>query len=192
MIKLKKKHFIAKGAFCSCYQHPKKPKKCVKVLTDNSKASKRLKADIRYYNKLYKKGKSMKYIAKYLGVKKSNKGKCYLYKCVKDYDGEVSQTLESYLNEPHTDKAEVYRSLKELADYLIENQIMISDLHARNILIKKRRDGSIKPVIVDGIGDRVAIPVLNMLPSLLKAKIVRRWNRFSDKFLDSQVTVNLE
>ena len=181
MIELRKKHFIAAGAFCSCYQHPESLDLCVKIPTDNSRANKRLRADLAYYKALNRKNVDLQHIANYLGSNDSNKGMCYMYECIRDDDMQVSHTLEYYLDQEDVDREQIYKSLTDLGQYLVDNRIMIGDIHARNILLRKESDGSFTPVIVDGIGDRVAIKVLNMIPSLLTAKIIRRWNRFLEK-----------
>ena len=77
----------------------------------------------------------------------------------------------------------LFSKMEELARYLLDNKILISDLHSRNILIQIRENGEFRPIIVDGIGDRVAITWLNSLPGVTESKISRRWNRFSNREL---------
>ena len=78
----------------------------------------------------------------------------------------------------------------EMCHYLVENRIMIGDIHYNNILIRRDSEGGMTPVIVDGIGDRVAITILNAIPKFTISKIIRRWNRFSRKQLDSNALLD--
>jgi len=115
---------------------------------------------------------------------KKAEGVGYIYECIRDTDQSVSKRLQHYLDSDEIDHDLLCSKMLELGRYLLENQILISDLHARNVLIQLSASGEIKPVIVDGIGDRVAIEVLNLLPGFIEAKITRRWNRFVNHALN--------
>jgi len=133
----------------------------------------------------------MEYVADYLGSCRTSKGIGHRYECVRDYDMKVSRRLEYYLDQPDVDLEELYASLYRLAVYLLENRILISDIHARNILVQMDKEGGMHPVVVDGIGDRVAITALNVFPRLVESKIVRRWNRFSESALNGNAVLSL-
>lgn len=179
MIELNQGHFIAMGIYCKCFENPLKMGECIKIPIEGRKAQKRLRADIKYYRKLHKKSADLSYIADYFGECQTSMGIGYRYECVRDYDSKVSRRLEYYLENTEISRETLYNQMGMLAYYLVENKILISDLHARNILIKLGDSGEITPMIVDGIGDRVAIEVLNLLPGAIEAKIARRWNRFA-------------
>jgi len=185
IITLEEKHFIASGLFCECYEHPFTSSECIKIATANKKSNKRLQADLKYYRKLHKKKIDLKYIADFLGVCNTSLGEGFRYECVRDGNGNVSKRLDHYLDDPEVDNEELYRLLKELALYLVRNHVLISDIHPRNILIQFDKDGVMTPMIVDGIGDRVSITILNVFSKLLEAKIIRRWNRFAVQSLES-------
>ena len=192
VIDLKENDFIAAGVFCKCYENPFQITECIKIPKPGSKANKRLKSDLSYYKKLHKRGLKLNFIADYLGRCDTSLGNGYRYDCVRDHDLKVSKTLEFYLNQPETDLEDLYSKLYELGCYLVKNRILISDLHFNNILIKVDTNGEISPVIVDGIGDRVMITALNIFPSLLESKIIRRWNRFARRQLDGNALVSLD
>lgn len=116
-------------------------------------------------------------------------GVCYLYECIKDADGSVSKTLEYYLQNGVLDKQLIYVKVQQVGRYLLTNRILISDMHARNILIRRGEDEEIVPMIVDGIGENVAIPILNVFGSEVDKKISRRWNRFVCRELDGQAQI---
>jgi len=176
--------FIAAGIYCKCYQHPSNKLQCIKIPIEGKKANKRLRADLNYYSKLHKRKIDLTYVADYVGPCSTAYGKGYIYECVRDHDLNISKRLQYYLDSDEIDHDLLCSKMLELGRYLLENQILISDLHARNVLIQLSASGEIKPVIVDGIGDRVAIEVLNLLPGFIEAKITRRWNRFVNHALN--------
>jgi hypothetical protein len=47
--------------------------------------------------------------------------------------------------------------------------------------LKKTGEGTFEPFIIDGVGDVVAIPVLNLSRALVSQKIRRRWMRMIAK-----------
>ena len=175
---LTKEHFIASGAYCECYRHPDVPDQCVKIPTTNKKARKRLKADLAYYKKLHKRQSDLHYIADYLGTVKTNLGQTSIFQCILDDEKTVSKTLKYYLENNIIKHESLFEELHKLAVHLLNNRILISDLHAKNILIQSVEHQTPKPIIVDGIGDTVAITILNIFKSEVHAKIIRRWNKF--------------
>jgi len=184
IIKLDKLLFIAEGIYCKCYEEPSNKHECIKIPIEGKKANKRLKADLNYYAKLHKRKVDLSNVADYLGECETTMGKGYVYECVRDYDLTVSRRLQYYLDSNEIEKELLYTNMEKLAQYLLDNKILISDIHARNILIQINANNEIKPVIVDGIGDRVAIELLNIWPGVEEAKIIRRWNRFAQKELN--------
>lgn len=44
-------------------------------------------------------------------------------------------------------------------------------------MLQKKAPDQSHLVVVDGIGDAVAIPIFNLIPGALDRKIVRRWQR---------------
>ena len=169
---------MASGAFCSCYRHPMDSARCIKLPTENKKAGKRLRADLAYYRKLSRKAVRMDHIAQYWGTCDTNLGRGYMYECVTDENQNISLTLEHYLKQGELKRKVIFDALESLKNALIDNRILISDLHARNILLKRNEVDACKAVLVDGIGDRVAIEILNLFPVLVEKKIRRRWDRF--------------
>lgn len=186
MIELHPDDYFAHGAYCYCYEHPSDPTVCIKVPTDNTKAKRRLKEDLKYHHKLAKKQTDLKFIAAYLGACDTSLGSGHQYQCIRDYDSQVSKTLHHYLLDPDFSNEVIYQALKRVASFLLVNRILISDIHLKNILLQLDENGSFHPMIVDGIGDRVALPILNVFPKLVEAKIIRRWNKFAQNKLESK------
>ncbi len=169
---------IASGAFAHCYRHPDDPQLCIKIPTSSSKAGKRLRTDVSYYHKLHALKKDLSQVSDMLGPCLTDLGPGHLYQCITDHDGSVSKTLGHHIKEHPEKLSEIITALQELAQYLLTNRIMISDIHVRNILLRVNPEKAPLAIIVDGIGDKVAITLLNHIGSLADAKIARRWNRF--------------
>ena len=169
---------IGRGLFCICYLHPENNTICVKLPTTHKKARKRQAAEAAYYRKLYKNKVDLAYIADYLGPCLTSLGSGHLYQYIKDNDGQTSKTLNHYLaNHPQKTEA-LITHLTKLGGYLLENHILIGDLHGNNIVFQHLSDNSTKLIIVDGIGDRVIFTAPNFFKSVKERKIIRRWNRF--------------
>ena len=180
MISITDENFIASGAYCVCYRHPNIPDQCIKIQTSNKKARKRLETDIAYYKKLHKDRSDLRHVANFLGTCKTNLGQGYVYQCILDDDGEVSKTLEYHLKSSNLEPEVLLKELRPLANHILNNRILISDIHPRNILMQCAEGQAPKAVIVDGLGDKVTITVLNSFASVTHTKIIRRWNRFID------------
>lgn len=169
---------IGKGLFCTCYLHPEDNGICIKLPTTHKKARKRQKADKAYYQKLYKNKADLTYISDYLGTCQTSLGPGHLYQYIKDKNGETSKTLNHYLANYPQKTEELNSHLAKLGRYLLENHILISDLHGNNIVFQHLSENSTKLMIVDGIGDRVIFTAPNFFNSIKEGKIIRRWNKF--------------
>ena len=180
LIQITDEHFIASGAFCDCYRHPDINDQCIKIQTTNKKAKKRLKTDLAYYKNLHKRQSDLRYVADYLGPCQTNLGTGHAYQCILDDDGTVSKTLEYYLENNVLEPKVFLKELHQLAIHLLNNRILISDVHAKNILIQRVEGLTPKPVLVDGVGDKVVLTLLNTIAPVAHSKIIRRWNRFID------------
>ena len=131
LIHITDEHFIASGAFCDCYRHPDKNDQCIKIQTTNKKAKKRLKTDLAYYKNLHDRQSDLRYVADYLGSCQTNLGTGHAYQCVLDDDGTVSKTLEYYLENNILEPEVFLTELHQLAIHLLNNRILISDVHAK-------------------------------------------------------------
>lgn len=184
LIHITDEDFIASGAFCNCYRHPNIRDQCIKIQTTNKKARKRLKTDLAYYKELHNRQSDLYYVADYLGSCRTNLGQGHAYQCVLDDDGTVSKTLEFYLENNILEPDVFLKELLRLATHLLNHRIMISDIHPKNILIQRIEGLTPKPVLVDGVGDKVVLAGVNIFAPIAHSKIIRRWNRFVNLLLD--------
>lgn len=182
---------IGRGLFCSCYLHPKDNSICIKLPTAHKKARKRQKADEAYYRKLHQNKVDLASISDYLGSCQTTFGSGQLYQYIKDSNGKTSKTLNHYLSNYSKTTEELCSHLAKLGRYLLENHILVSDLHGNNIVFQRLSKNSKKLIIVDGIGDRVIFTALNYFNSIKEGKIIRRWNRFIRRLQNDHPSASL-
>jgi hypothetical protein len=168
---------IGKGRERSCYLHPQYPSRAIKV--SGPEFGVQSKREIRLYLNIRKrKSFDFGHIPEFHGIVDTNLGKGIIVDLIRDHDNSVSKSMLWYLNhgvsistfEPH---------LALLKDYLIKNLVIINhDFVAGNLLFQKFSEQQAKLVAIDGLGDVVAIEWLNVIPSHVRFKINRRWDRF--------------
>ena len=175
---------IGKGAHRKCYVHPENKDLCVKIIFKGDlKESKREQS---CYRLLEKRNISWEMLSRYYGVIESNLGRGAVFDLIRDYDGEISKTLEYYLSS--SEILELYcpcflQAFYSLKKYLYKYKIITMNLQAKNILYKKTSDKDGHLVIIDNIGNSDFIPVCNYIGYLATKKILRKWQRFENNIL---------
>ena len=144
---------IAQGANKTCYHHPKDFNKCIKIPKINGLTSQFLECE--YFQKLISKNISWKQLNRYYGEIETNLGKGYVYELIRDYNKAISLPFSNYFeNISRMDASlnNLFRSLGELKEYLLENEIIVKNVKPYNILFKRinQKDGI--AVLVDNIG----------------------------------------
>ncbi len=181
IVELTEQELIGKGTRRLCYEFPGDPAYCIKIPKGKKNGVLQQRREVKYYEKLQRRGISTDLITNYHGSIETSLGKGYVYDAVRDEDGSVSRQLALYLREQPEDYQEYLRLLREIEAYLFENQVLFYDLNTWNILCRKSANNTFEPYIIDGVGDVVAIPVLNLSRALVLQKIRRRWMRFIRK-----------
>lgn len=171
MIQIEEKHYIGKGKLQKCFVHPDNENICLKINIDQKNP--RVKREINYYNKIQKKFE-IPFIAKYHGEKNTNLGVASVYDLIRDETtNKISLTLYDYLkmdNSPFSDELFI-SELEKLKRKMIEHKILASDLNGKNICCKILKNNSIDLVIIDGIGHRDFIPIVEWFHIFAKRKI---------------------
>ncbi|MGC1472421.1 MAG: YrbL family protein [Psychroserpens sp.] len=194
MIILNKDDFFANGFCQKCYQHPENPNLCVKVVKNEATAPtvNRHDNEIKYYKKLNKRNsKRYKYqfYSKLIATKSTNLGVGQVFEIVRDdITNDISKTLEYYLlnlTESITlDKLK--SSFKILVDLMVKHRIIVTDLRPQNICCKIKQDGEIEMVLIDGLGHRDFIPLVDWFSFFSKKKIYRRLDKYKMRDLEEQ------
>lgn len=181
LIHLQEKDLIGTGTRRFCYAHPSESSLCIKIPKAKKNGIKQQNREVKFYQQLTSRGVPTVRITHYHGEVETSLGRGYVYDVIRDVNGNPSQPFGAYIKNDPSRSAEYIQMLKTLEDYLFDNSVVFYDLNVWNILCKEKEDGSLEPFIIDGVGDVVAIPVLNLSKRLLNQKIKRRWLRLISK-----------
>ena len=97
---------------------------------------------------------------------------------MRDPSGDYSKSFREVIAQGIGTPRDYVTVMTALEDYLIDKHVLFYDLNPSNILCRQNEQGELEPFIIDGLGDLVAIPILNYSTYLLERKIKRRWLRF--------------
>jgi hypothetical protein len=167
---------VGKGKERTCFVHPDDPQKAIKVAHgDISQQSRR---EIKFYQKLYKRGDDDPHIPHFYGLCETNLGQGIVVDMIRDQGGEISRPLNWYLAEGYPiEDFEPY--LAELRQSFLQNLIIFNhDMTVGNLLFQKVSATCARLVAIDGLGDVVIVDWFDVFPSLVRRKISRRWQRF--------------
>ncbi len=101
-------------------------------------------------------------LAKFHGNIETNLGAGAVFDLVRDYDGSVSKTLDTYFklaDEATVSYSNIVQCLSQLKHYLLTNNIITMGLKPRNILYRRLDQATGRCVIVDNIGNSDFIPI---------------------------------
>lgn len=177
---------IGKGRERTCYQDPDDKSRCIKV-SSKGNAKQSLK-EIKYFSLLNKKSCPFTHIPKIYSVIDQDDLIGLEQEIILDNSGSISKTLHFYLLEERTDEEmkSFYEQLAIFKGYLVENNIVPSDLVMSNLLVRQSLD-SLKIYMIDGFGAAEFIPLSNYIPWLGRRKIERKWEQFMKKLLNPSV-----
>ena len=179
MIELNDSHFMAEGVYQKCYRHPDEANLCVKISKQDLETS-RLLYEINYFKKISKKNwKRFEYpfFTKYHGEIETNLGTGFVYDLVTDETtGEISKSMEYYLLYPHPLLPDdvLQKAFDRLIKMMIKHRVIANDIRSKNICCKIMKDNSIQMIMVDGVGHRDFIPIVEYSSFFAKKKILRR------------------
>ncbi len=188
MLILKNSTSIGSGSERSVYIHPNDPSKLVKIIHRNKNLQ--TKREINHYKNLIRRlpnaDKYWLHIPRYYGTQATDLGEGQVFEAIRDFDGQISKTFLFYLERDGVDS---YREeLDELKCYLLRYCIIFNhDISSPlNIVLKRTDHNKQRLVIVDALGDTIAIKLLNIIPYIVRKKILRRWERFEKNLLKFQ------
>lgn len=183
MLTLRDELFLGEGTKRKCYAHPDDPTLCIKITSERGLRS--VNREIRYLNMLRRRGKPLTQIADFIGKIQTNIGDGEVYQLVRDFDGQVSRSLRHYLStEDDVLIARMVAAIVELREYLFQSSILFSDLTVDNLLVRNERDGGVKLIVVDGVGDNNQIQILEYFKYFGEKHCRKKWNSFVLKTVD--------
>lgn len=182
---------VGKGNERKCYVHPEDETKAIKVSYEqNFGRSKQTRIETAYYKKLLKRKKmDWKHLPRFYGEVETNQGKGFVVELIRDFDGSISKSLEYYLKEygiePFYDELAVYRQ------YFLDNLIIFNyGMMPKNILRRRISETEGELVLIDGMGDVSYLQFPNRIPYFARQRILRRWNKFWNKYLKPYIQAN--
>ena len=176
---------IGRGKERICFLHPQDQNKIIKVV--HTLESKQMIREIQIYRELEKRQDiSYEHIPKYYGEVTTDKGIGHIFDLARNSDGSAPKTLHWHIKNG-THLGAFHAHLEKLRAYLLQHSIVFcNDMsYDGNILVTESDDGSLKLIIVDGLGDVAFIKWDNYLDYFVKKKIDRRWKKLMqrlDKF----------
>ncbi|MBN1365631.1 MAG: hypothetical protein JW976_12545 [Syntrophaceae bacterium] len=188
MITINRADLIGKGAHRECYKHPENKSLCIKITFDSNKYSIEIKNEKKYYSHLEKRGIPLDMIPKYYGDVETNLGLGSVYDLILDQDETISKSLEFYLSSnEETEKYydSLYHSLCLLKEYLLKNRIVTMEIKPYNVLCQKTETGLSRLFIIDNVYNSEFIPISTYFSYFAKRKILRKWQRFENRILDT-------
>jgi hypothetical protein len=184
MLLLNASDFVGKGLHRECYIHPNDEQRCIKVVVAGDLSES--KREQSYYRLLQKRGVSWDILPLFHGVIETNKGAGAVFDLIRDYDGEISKTLEYYLSSEQLDNAEnpgISQAISVFKQELYRQSIITMTLSPKNIMYKKTGINEGRLIIIDNIGNSDFIPICSYIDSLAKKKITRKLLRFEKTVL---------
>lgn len=123
---------LGQGAHKKVYRHPEDPARCVKICFKEDDEDIRRELDYRhrckrtYYSQM---------LPKYCGTVETNLGTGYVFELVRDFDGQMSRTLQTYLENPGLCEAYFHTNLAGmLAELKKELAVVVKIVVTKNIL----------------------------------------------------------
>jgi len=191
MLEIREQDYISEGQARKVYQHPQENELCIKIGKPEIEEN-HLYKEIKYYKKIRHKntGKfGYQFYSQFLGEIKTNLGTGFIYQLVKDETtNEISLTLRHYLEmdtSPVSDSA-IQKGLLRLKEEMIKHKVFVGDLRARNICVKRLKNGGIELVVIDGLGHRDFFPFADWFTYFAKKKVNRRFYKANLNSLEAQ------
>lgn len=195
MLELSRSQPIALGHQRAIYQHPDDPDLLVKTMRPESVARRwdgpgnRLKRlprarhyvgflrEIKEYIATHARAGADPPLARIVGLVETDLGLGLVCEKVRDADGGMAPTLfQCWLDhggEPPWARA----ALEAFRDALLRNNVIVGDLNAANVAYGSDSRGGPRLLMVDGFGEKNAIPVSSMSKRINRHFIQRRYQR---------------
>ncbi|MFC0605379.1 YrbL family protein [Winogradskyella pulchriflava] len=190
MIQLEDRHYIGEGEIRFCYEHPNKKGLCIKIPRPETTRAYTNK-ELLYFKKLSKRNKTKynyPFYSDFYDEIQTNKGLGQVFDLVRDETtGKISKTLEYYLIQSNEiDDKKLENALLELKHQMTKHKVFTRDLRARNICCKINKDGSIRLIIIDGIGHRDFFPFADWFHYFSQKKVDRTFTKWHFNSIDEQ------
>lgn len=179
IIKIKNENFVAEGGCQKCYIHPSNSNLCIKISKRGNSYS-RIINEMKYWS-IYSKKKicvnDYQFFARYYGTIETDLGTAGIFDLIKDETtNQFSKTLAFYLQYPTNEvtNKKIRIAFDKLINLMIKYRVIANDLRMENICCKILKNSTIQLIIVDGVGHRDFIPIVDWSSFFARKKIERR------------------
>jgi hypothetical protein len=176
-MKLSKEHYIGEGVHRVAYVHPENPGLCIKIPKPGTKRPEaKIAREIKYI-KLFQ--DKLPFIPAYVGTQDTDFGFGYVFEMVRDYNGDISKSLNDTLSESKLDGLE--EKIAAMYASLLEHRAPLSDFNSSNLLVQMIDENSYELQIIDGFGNSDFIKICDYSRYFLKKKLVRKFTGLCKK-----------
>lgn len=179
MIELTPASLIGKGLHREVHVHPDDNTRCIKVVVN--RGVEETKREQAYYRFLQKRQINWGLLPRFYGNVDTTMGKGAVFDLIRDADGEVSKTLEFYLEQPSLNESEqekIVSSLLATKQYLIDQNIITMSIKPKNMVLQRHDHSPGKCIIIDNIGNSDVLPISSYVRWFGQRKIERKWAKF--------------
>lgn len=193
LIRLSKTTPFARGGNRLVYVHPERPEVCIKLpRTDVGLAVKRRRkglkgrlklaatfddnrAEARTLTELHHRigGGLAAFVPRFLGWVETDLGPGVAIELVRDDDGAIATPLKQYVWERGFDES-LETALEEFTAYWIRERVPSRELLLHNVVARRSGDGSLRLVVIDGLGNADLLPLSRWSRVLARRKSARK------------------
>lgn len=186
---------LALGHQRAVYAHPEDPGLLIKVMRPEAVA-KRWNAPGRWLKRLPRARQYVGYLrelketlaaqarhaaapplARALGLVDTDLGLGLVCECIRGADGDLAPTLHAQYVAHGGPPPWAAAALATLQDELLRDNVIVGDLNASNIVCGRDATGAPRLLLVDGFGEKAAIPLASLHPAINRYFIRRRFRR---------------
>ena len=191
---------FARGGNRLVYVHPDRPEVCIKLpRTDVDLAVKRRRkglkgrlkpaatfddnrAEARTLTELHGRiGDSLAaFVPRFLGWVETDLGRGVALELIRDDDGAIATPLKQYVWECGFDER-LETALRELTAYWVRERVPSRELLLHNVVARRRGDGSVRLVVIDGLGNADLLPLSRWSQGLARRKSARKAARLRNR-----------
>lgn len=195
MLNLQDSEPLACGHLRAVYQHPEQADRLIKIMRPEI-VNQRWGGILRWYKRLPRARhysgfvrelkeyiafkarypQALTSIAPVWGVVETDLGLGLIVQKIVGPQGDLAPTFKSYI-EQYGYTADMAAELKNFFQNLLKSNIVIGDIHLRNIVYGCELDGPSRLIMIDGFGEKNIIPKCSMSRWINRRNTLRHWRR---------------
>lgn len=171
---------IGRGDERVCYQNPDDASRCIKV--SSKKKCKQSMREIRYFRYLVRREVPFVHLPRFYGAFETDSLIGIEQELIRDQSGKQPLDVRHYLKNPLSPKQQedFWVAMADLKSYLVRYNVIPCDLVMSNMLVLEE-PGSVRIMLIDGLGGAEVIPFSDYIRCLGRKKIQRKWERYINK-----------